>query len=118
MKACFLFAVALLTPASAWAEDVLRLKLGDSTTIALIENPSTGYSWKLDANSSRGLERIAVEDEAYQAPSGVRRPGEPGVHRWTIRARAAGAASLQFTLMRPWEKQPIEVRRVNVVVTP
>jgi inhibitor of cysteine peptidase len=108
-------ALGALNAASFGAEGVdRRMKPGEAFSISYDENPSTGYSWRIDASASAGLDCISIADGGH-AP-GASRPGAPGTHLWTVRALKPGRAAIQFVYQRPWEPAPIETRRVEVHV--
>ena len=115
---CALLALAGVTPARAQAQpqttQTVSLSPGASTTIVLRENPSTGFKWRLNTAQSTNLAIVRVIDRGYQAgQSGL--IGAPGSHRWEIKARAPGTASVVFTYARPWEhKPPAETHVVQV----
>lgn len=116
MKFSTLIAAALaLTTAGAHADEVIRLSLGASRTIELPENPSTGYTWRIDRAASEGLDRLAITDGGHRR--GANMPGAPGKHRWTIRASKAGRATIRFDYQRPWEPAPVETRSVAIDVS-
>lgn len=118
---CTLLAVAGVTPAHAQAQpqtiQIVSLSPGASTTIVLRENPSTGFRWRLNLARSTNLAIIRVTDRGYQAAaSGL--IGAPGSHRWEIKARAPGDASVVFIYTRSWEhKPPAETHVVQVNVS-
>ncbi|WP_457796667.1 protease inhibitor I42 family protein [Methylocystis sp. S23] len=113
-RALILAAAALVAAMQGARAETLRLSPGESARIELTENPSTGFSWRIDARASAGLDRVAIADEGYKA--GANMPGAPGAHGWLIRGAAPGQAVIQFVYQRPWEPAPIEARRVEVVV--
>lgn len=106
--------VALLLAAPSVAAGTLRLRPGATTTLRLPENPSTGYSWRLDAAASSGLDHVALVDGGHRR--GQNMPGAPGLRLWTIRALSPGTATLRFVYQRPWEPGPVETRSVDVEV--
>jgi inhibitor of cysteine peptidase len=106
MLKAFLALALLLTPAAAG--EALRLRPGARTTLRLTENPSTGYTWRLDAAASAGLDHVAVEDGGHQR--GRNMPGAPGQRLWTLRALTPGTATVAFAYQRPWEPAPVETR--------
>jgi inhibitor of cysteine peptidase len=108
--------LAFLLASSALCAETLRLRLGASRTLRLTENPSTGYSWRLDTAASKELNRVAVSDAGHKRAAGT--PGAPGERLWIIRGVAPGAATIAFAYQRPWEPAPVETRRVDVVVVP
>ena len=111
-----------VTPSGAQAasqiNETVALAVGASKTIALSENPSTGYRWQLNTAQSSNLAIVRVIDAGYQAGrSGL--IGEPGSHRWRIQAQAPGTATIVFASSRPWEHgAPAETYIVEVDVTP
>ena len=114
--ACLLLAVGILAGGGASAADrTIKLAVDQETTIALQENPTTGYRWSIDAKASANLALLRIQDRGF-APSAGGRPlvGAPGVHRWSIGASSAGSASVSFVYGRPWEAAPI--RRHSVAI--
>jgi inhibitor of cysteine peptidase len=115
--------LALLGPARGQAQtpspskETVSLAVGASTTIALGENPSTGYAWRVDTAQSTNLGIVRVIDRGYRAgKSGLL--GAPGSHRWQISAQAPGTARVVFAYSRPWEQAaPAETKTVDVTVT-
>ena len=87
----FLFAQIGVMPAGAQAvsqsNETISLSVGASETIALSENPSTGYQWQLDTTQSSNLAIVRVIDAGYQAVQGGQM-GAAGSHWWQIEARA------------------------------
>jgi len=66
---------------------------------------------------STDLSIVRVIDRGYRAGrTGLM--GAPGAHRWEIKARAPGTASVAFTYARPWEhKPPSETHFVQINVS-
>ena len=82
----------------------IRLAAGASTVIALPENPSTGYGWRLNADASRNLALVSIADAGFAAGAASDRlVGAPGLRRFTIAARQVGTAIAVFDYARPWE---------------
>jgi len=72
---------------------------GDIVSIALAENPTTGYGW--NATVSAGLTVLNdtyVEDEHAEGMVGV-----GGTHLWLLRADETGDQTFSAVYMRPWE---------------
>lgn len=99
---------------NAQGADAITLAPGHSKTIVLPENPSTGYTWKIDQEGSDNLSILAIVDQGHKR--GASMPGAPGRHSWRLRANARGHAILQLVYQRPWEPAPIETRRIEVDV--
>jgi len=118
---CTLLALTRATSVHAQAQaqtsQSVSLWPGASTTIVLRENPSTGFRWRLDITRSTHLSIIRIIDRGYRAgQTGL--IGAPGSHRWDIKARAPGAASVAFIYARSWErKPPAETHFVQVNVS-
>jgi inhibitor of cysteine peptidase len=102
--------------ASAWAQTVdrVRIAVGHADKILLRENPSTGYTWKVDETASAGLDLLTVTDHGHIR--GGSAPGSPGVRHWSLRARHAGHARIVFVYQRPWEPKPVEIRSIDVEI--
>jgi predicted secreted protein len=113
---CTFLAATSFTSARAQSptNQTVSLSRGASTTIALPENPSTGFRWRLNTALSSNLAIVRVIDRGHQASQGGL-IGAPGSHRWEIEARAPGIASVVFTYARQWEhKPPAETQVVQV----
>ncbi|MDP2702079.1 MAG: protease inhibitor I42 family protein [Candidatus Rokubacteria bacterium] len=77
---------------------VLAVKVGDSISVQLPENPTTGYAWALDSIDDTLLE---VGGPAYHGEdAGL---GSGGVKAWTLRARAPGRTRVALKRSRYWE---------------
>lgn len=74
----------------------VKLKLGETFTLRLEENPSTGYRWRLEADGAPALE---LDGDQYEAPPRAT-VGGPGHHQWRFRAVAAGSAAVQLSYRR------------------
>jgi inhibitor of cysteine peptidase len=119
MKRHFYFVLALLFAASgADASDaVLKLATGGRASISLTENPSTGYSWRIDREQSANLEILRLDDGGFvRGDADGPRIGAPGKHRWSVEALSRGRATIGFVYQRPWENAPARTHRVTVQV--
>ena len=100
------------------AEQTLRLTVGQSASVELEENPSTGYRWGVDAKASSNLSILRISDRGFtEREGGKRLLGAPGIHRWNIEAASAGAASVILIYRRPWEDKAGRRHEVAVEVT-
>jgi inhibitor of cysteine peptidase len=115
LKSALLFG-ALSLGAVAQAADAIRLAPGAATVVQFPENPSTGYSWRIDEDASAGLDHVEIVDGGHTR--GASMPGAPGTHRWTIRAVSPGQATVVFDYQRPWEPTPVETRKAMIVIAP
>ena len=111
----FAFAAALLIVSAApLASAEINLSRSREKTITLPENPSTGYTWKIDEEGSDNLSLLAIVDHGHKR--GASMPGAPGRRSWSLRAKGAGHAVLQIVYQRPWEPAPIETQRFDIVI--
>jgi inhibitor of cysteine peptidase len=100
---CLIVAIAC-TPAEATTQRNLRL--GNSWEFQFEGNPSTGYTWQLDAAASDGLDLIKLESLGYA--SGKKRPGmvgTPAPFKFRIRCIKPGSADLWFEYVGPTGKR-------------
>lgn len=94
----------------------VALKPGETLTITLESNPTTGYSWQvMEINSTVLLQQ--GEPEYEQSPNSEGLVGAGGMERFRFEALAPGETTLVLGYMRPWESvQPIETYSIQVVV--
>jgi inhibitor of cysteine peptidase len=70
---------------------------GETFTVKLDENPTTGYSWNMTVGS--GLQ--IVSDRYVPSTTGLL--GSGGYHEWTIKAVSNGIHEVSGIYKRPWE---------------
>lgn len=85
------------------------LRVGETLTVRLPENASTGYRWAPDQVDEDLLD-LAAADPDY--PSAA--VGSGGEVTFTVRAKRAGTADLAFKNWRHWEGDPSVVERFRV----
>ena len=99
------------------AGDSIRKKTGETFTVALESNPTTGYGWALDGKEDGTVVRKVSDEFVGKAhPPGM--VGVGGTERWTFQAAKKGKTALHFIYRRPWEKDaaPIRERTIQVLV--
>lgn len=106
--AALLLLAAMTSLAPALAEEsgeTIRLAAGADAVVALTENPSTGYRWRLNGEASSNLALVAIADAGF-SPGGGGKPllGAPGTRRFRITARRPGTAVAVLEYARPWER--------------
>ena len=85
-------------------EQTIYLKIDETATIHLEENPTTGYAWHWDvANTSI----VRIESEKFIAPSS-NLIGAPGNHVWEIAGLKAGKTQIVFEYYRSWESNKVD----------
>ena len=93
----------------------LTLATGESFTVDLKSNPSTGYRWQTEPpRPGNGL--LAPERDDFTAPRGDF-CGAPGRQRLTFSARKPGQTTLRLIYIRHWEKPPRPAATFKVPVT-
>lgn len=94
----------------------INVKQGQTFSLKLNENPSTGYSWQLELSSGLKL----LSDKYYSSQSsgtnGRIFVGAGGYHLWVIQAKNKGSQQVEATYERPWEQAGIKTFKLNVVV--
>jgi inhibitor of cysteine peptidase len=88
-------------------------KVGDSLTVELPENPTTGFRWApIDSDAST----VALEtDEFVLGSKGA--VGGGGTRVFRLRVKGLGRARLQFELMRAWESNaPSKLFEIHISV--
>jgi len=90
-------APALGTYAGSDNGKAITVKSGETFTVKLDENPTTGYSWNMTVGD--GLK--VVSDRYVANKTGL--IGSGGYHVWTIQATKAGTYQIKGVYKRPWE---------------
>ncbi len=76
---------------------VINMKVGETYTVVLDSNPSTGYSWQPTFDSAL----LELVDTEFTASSTML--GAPGQEHIEFKALAAGTAEVRFAYQRAWE---------------
>jgi inhibitor of cysteine peptidase len=113
VAAAFAGTVALVTNSS----DVHRLPIGDSISITLPNNPTTGYQWSFDIVDGKPT-LVEITSEVNNTDDAQNRimVGTPGSVTYTITGKVAGFCIVEFYYGRSWEHRPIKTLRYKVKV--
>ncbi|CAM4070136.1 Amoebiasin-1 [Pseudomonas reidholzensis] len=86
----------------------IRLQPGQSITLSLPSNPTTGYRWLLQNPASNILRPLGAE--VYTQPEQAGLVGSAGVSTWRFQAKAAGDGHLILVYQQPWapEVRPVQ----------
>ena len=79
----------------------IEVATGDSVTVCLQENPSTGYSWREEHTAGLELLSDLLEPSPSPSPGMV---GVPGTREFVFRAATAGTQAVSAVYARPWEE--------------
>jgi inhibitor of cysteine peptidase len=127
MPKYLLFLTALLGLVSAKYYNVdevteVELEVGDQLSLSLKSNPSTGYSWFLTPPNSPYIEVLGMLTGDYEAgtPGMLGAPGRQVFRVGCTSLCVAGSqAEVLLTYQRPWEKSPIDSKKIKInVVNP
>ena len=83
----------------------VTVDVGDTFSVTLCSNPSTGFSWMEQAAIS-DPSVLAQTDHQFQAPGEGEDPpppGTPGQQTWIFKALAEGKSKLLLDYSQPWE---------------
>jgi len=81
----------------------IELAVGETLTVTLDSNPTTGFSWALAANSDEAV--LQEVDHEYVADDTGETPlaGAGGVENWTFKALEKGETTVSMEYGQPWE---------------
>lgn len=94
-----------------------HFKVGDTFSIQLRSNPTTGYRWQLvEPFDKTRLEKVGNHYQADANPN--RMVGVGGTEIWTFKALKSGQAQIQLHYVRSWEKQepPAQVANYQIEI--
>jgi predicted secreted protein len=93
----------------------IESKVGDTFTIPLEANHTTGYSWRLAQTPDPAILKQAGEKYEEDNSGGV---GAGGVETWTFQAMARGTVTLVFEYARPFEKNvpPAKTSKFKITI--
>ena len=88
---------------AAIGEEV-EVAAGDSFTVTLCSNPTTGFQWSESAQIS-DASVLQQEDYKFVSPESEPPPppGTPGQSIWTFKALKKGTSTISMEYSRPWE---------------
>ena len=92
----------------------LQLVRGDTLTVELESNPTTGYRWQIADAGKNGV--LKAESVEFLAPE-TDRCGAPGREKLSFVPAAAGETTLRLVYVRPWEKDQPPARSFRVTVS-
>jgi inhibitor of cysteine peptidase len=118
MKKIIILSIALIVLASlcfaneAKQIEPMKVRAGDSFTITLRANMSTGYQWQITTLNEKMLQLVNSEYVPYT----TKRLGADGKQLWTFKALKAGETSITFKYVRPQEKDKPPEREQTIPV--
>ena len=94
---------------------VLHLDKGDTFTVLLVSNPSTGFLWEF-AKPLYDESVMILRGDKYIRPDEQLTVGTPGKRSLTFLAEGSGRTGVKLVYRRPWEKSQPPAREFNVMV--
>ncbi len=92
----------------------LHLGKGDTFTVLLVSNQTTGYLWKLGTPPYDEQVMIMRGDKYIQPDEQL--CGAPGKRSLSFLAEGSGRTGLRLVYVRPWEKNQPPAREFNLMV--
>ena len=82
----------------------VQVPVGDSFTVTLCSNPTTGFQWSESAQISDGT-ILKQTDHKFISPQSEPPPppGTPGQEIWAFQALKKGETTVSMEYSRPWE---------------
>ncbi|WP_017937659.1 protease inhibitor I42 family protein [Zestomonas thermotolerans] len=103
-----------LQPGERQSCSPVRLVVGQTLTLILPSNPTTGFRWQLHEAAPGVLGSLSPE--VYSAPEDAGLVGGAGESTWRFQASAPGEGRLLLTYQRPWETDVPPARTVDCTV--
>ena len=92
----------------------LHLDRGDTFTVLLVSNPTTGYLWQFGTPPYDESVMILRGDKYIQPQEQL--CGAPGKRSLTFLAEGSGRTGLRLIYVRPWEKNTAPAREFDLMV--
>jgi predicted secreted protein len=94
-------------------EKTIQCKVGETFSIVLDSNPSTGYQWQL-AHSVDG--KLLKFINSKYIPPKIELAGAGGKEVWSFKALSIRQTTIVFKYIRPWEKDKEPVKSMTFSV--
>ena len=88
----------------------VEVRAEEQFAIALTGNPTTGYEWQASVDARY------IESGTREFEPGGEAPGAGGREVFRFRARQAGETEIAFEYRRAWEREPVDVRRLRLLI--
>jgi len=82
----------------------VTLNAGDTLTVKLGSNPSTGFDWEEAVITNTAIIEQVFRDYLESTATGV--VGAAGTTVFNFKAKSTGTTSIEFKYSRPWESVP------------
>jgi inhibitor of cysteine peptidase len=94
------------------------LKPGQTLTVKLNSNPSTGYGWQVTRISESTIKQVGEPEFVQPGQDFQVEVGSGGIEVFRFEAIAAGETTIEMVYVRPWETDvaPAETYTIQVTV--
>jgi inhibitor of cysteine peptidase len=90
----------------------LEVSQGDTFSVRLAENPSTGYRWGVDASNEQ-IVKLQGADFSIAPETSM---GGGGARFFTFKTQSPGTVRIQLKLAREWEPEDAAIGRFEVTI--
>lgn len=94
----------------------LRNNVGDTFTIVLPENPTTGYSWTFSPPLFSPDMLLITEDEFRRPETSGKMVGVPGERVFSFKSIGPGTTGIKLEYRRPWEQNAAAEKSFHLLV--
>jgi inhibitor of cysteine peptidase len=92
----------------------VRLNSGQTLTLTLPTNPTTGYRWRVQNPAANVLRSMGPE--VYSNPEDAGIVGAAGQSVWRFQGQGAGTGKLQLVLQQPWAPEVLPVQTFDCAI--
>ena len=92
---------------------IIETNIGESFTITMDSNPTTGYQWQVARQLDAGLVELIGSQYIHPKTDLV---GAPGKEEWSFKAIRAGKTIISFDYVRPWEKNELPAQTDTFII--
>lgn len=91
----------------------IAVKPGQSFSIRLNSNPTTGYGWQIQNPIDKSL--LVIVNKTF-TPKSKKLVGSPGKETWQFKALGKGTVFITFAYKRSWESDIAKKESYTVVI--
>jgi len=92
----------------------VQLQVGQTLTLSLPSNPTTGYRWLVQSPAADVLHVLGPE--VYSQPEAAGLVGSAGVSTWRFQAKTQGEGQLTLVYQQPWAPQVRPVQTFDCTI--
>ena len=103
---------------ASYSGKTVEISAGDSLTVTLDSNPTTGFAWALKEISDESVLKAAGQEFKAAPASDPPLLGAGGKEIWTFKALNKGSSTISMEYIRSWEQnvEPQDTFALTVVV--